>query len=120
MIFVSLAVASLLQWFLFRRRAIGDPCWVLFLIYIYYAYFVPIAMVLTGEYAIYLVAQPIWVNVPDLTQATLISLLGYVGLATGYWAVTRGAELVEAPSAPSPLLVLLHESAAFRVFVVAV
>lgn len=91
MIFLSLAGAFAVQWQLFRGRPLYDACWTIFIIFIYYAYFVPVWMSLSGEYSILLVSHPIYVNESDMALVALVNFLGFLGLAGGYWALTRDA-----------------------------
>ena len=119
MIFLSLAGAFTVQWLLFRKRPLYDPCWGIFIIYLYYAYFVPISMVLTGDYQILLVEQPIWVNEADLYLATIVNFFGFTGMMAGYWAVTR-KHLPEEGTARLPLLEIFRHFPTIRVLVGAV
>lgn len=116
MIFVSLIATCVLQWFLFRKRGLQDPSWILFITYLYYTYFVPIAMVATSQYDLLLIEQPIWVNEPDLQLTALTDFLGFAGIAGGYWWVTNRFPLGQTP-APRPVLKLLNDFASPRVMV---
>lgn len=84
MIFVSLLATCVLHAILFRGRPLISPISVFFLAYLYYCYFVPVTMEIFQQYDILIVAQPLWVNAPDMNLAAIAGFLGYAGYAITY------------------------------------
>jgi len=118
-IFISLACTTLVQWVLFRERKLSDACWVIFLIFLYYAYFVPVSISLTGQYDIWLVNQPVWVSDGDLLLTAEVNALGFIGFAFGYWLLTRGSSHKEYIR-QSRIMELLARFTSIRIVIIAI
>lgn len=120
MIILSLIATVSAQWSLFRRATFKDPAWVIFILYLYYAFFVPILLVVTKTYDIWLVNQPIWVSENDISTTAILNLLGYIGFAIGYKAIARTHQNESAEFIGLSPLRLLRLSAALQLMFIVI
>jgi oligosaccharide repeat unit polymerase len=110
MIYLSMIAVVTFHFIVFRKRGILDPIAVFLISYLYYSYFTPVTMSLLDQFDLF-ASETSWISQETIDLSALLSFLGYVGYATGYFLTTMKTEFGRLPAASNlPLRAVLTDT----------